>query len=242
VLQGLYSAAAGMAAQQQRIDAVSNDVANVSTAGYKKTKLAFRDLAYAEASTGQGVRAGAGAAVMSVGRSQQAGAIEVTGQPLDVAIAGDGYLPVRRADGQLGLTRQGALRLDVDRRLVTAAGDRVEPNIVVPPNVALEDVAIGPDGTVTAAGRALGRIQLRDVPAPAGLLEAGDSVLVPTQASGAVRNAGDATIQQGALERSNVDMGEAMVDLMEAQRSYTLASRALQTQDQLLETANGIRR
>ena len=242
MLQGLYSAAAGMAAQQQRIDAVSNDVANVSTTGYKRQNLAFRDLAYQDVATGQGVRAGAGAAVMSVGRSQQAGAVEATGQPLDVAIAGNGFIPVRRPDGELGLTRQGALQLNVQRQLVTAAGDRVEPAITVPPGVAVEDIAIAPNGTVRAGGRDLGRIVLRDVPAPSGLLSVADSVFTPTQASGAARNATGATLQQGALERSNVDRGEAMVDLMEAQRSYTLASKALQTQDQLLETANGIRR
>ena len=241
MLQGLYSAAAGMAAQQQRIDAVSNDVANVSTAGYKRQKLAFRDLAYQEAATGNGVQVGAGAAVTSVGRSQAAGTIEPTGQPFDLAIAGDGYLPVRRPDGQLGLTRQGALQLNADRQLVTARGDRIVPDITIPRDVDVADVTIGADGTVTAQGRAIGRIVLRDVPAPQGLVSIGESVLVPSQASGAPR-AATGTLQQGALERSNVDMSEAMVDLMEAQRSYSLASRALQTQDQLMEIANGVKR
>jgi flagellar basal-body rod protein FlgG len=230
-----------MAAQQQRIDAVSNDVANVSTAGYKRQRLSFRDLAYADAPTGNGVRAGAGAAVASAGRSQLAGAIESTGQPLDVAIEGDGFLAVRRPDGSTGLTRQGALRLAADRRLVTANGDRLIPDVTIPQDVAPEDVSIATDGTVTGAGRTLGRIELRTVPAPAGLLSAGGSVLVPTDASGAPRAAAG-TVRQGALERSNVDMADAMVELMEAQRSYTLASRAIQTQDQLLEIANGVKR
>lgn len=241
MLQGLYSAAAGMAAQQQRIDAVSNDVANVSTAGYKRQKLAFRDLAYTDVPTGNGVRAGAGSAAMDAGRSQVAGAVEVTGQPLDVAITGDGFLPVRRADGQLGLTRQGALRLNAEGSLVTAAGDRLVPDIRVPRDVQPSDVAIAADGTVTAQGRQLGRIQLRDVPAPQGLVPVGASVFVVSQASGGARNA-DGALQQGALERSNVDMGEAMVDLMEAQRAYSLASRAIKTQDDLLEIANGVKR
>jgi flagellar basal-body rod protein FlgG len=241
VLEGLYSAAAGMAAQQQRIDAVSNDVANVSTAGYKKTRLAFRDLAYAAQATGNGVRAGAGAATALASRSQAPGAIEETGQPFDVAIVGDGYLQVRRSDGQVGLTRQGALRLNTDRELVTAAGDRLQPRIRVPADVAPSDVSIGPDGTVTAAGRTLGRITLREVPAPAGLLDVGASVSVPTRASGALRASG-AQLQQGALERSNVDMGDSMTELMEAQRAYSMASKALQTQDQLMEIANGVKR
>jgi flagellar basal-body rod protein FlgG len=231
-----------MAAQQQRIDAVSNDVANVSTAGYKGTKLAFRDLAYREAETGNGVRAGAGAAAMDVGRTQRAGAIETTGQPLDVAISGDGYLQVRRTDGSTGLTRQGALRLNAERQLTTAAGDRIEPAITIPEDVQVTDLAIGADGQITAAGRTLGQLALRTVPASAQLRPVGDSVFVATNASGALRPAPGAKIQQGALERSNVDMADSMVDLMEAQKAYTLASRAVQTQDQLLEIANQVRR
>jgi len=230
-----------MAAQQQRIDAVSNDVANVSTAGYKSQRIDFRDLAYAEESTGNGVRAGAGAAVTHAGRSQAAGSIQSTGQALDLAIEGDGYIAVRRPDGELGLTRQGSLRVNGARELVTAAGDRLEPPINVPADVDPASITVGSDGRVTAAGRELGRIQLRDVPAPAGLLPVGESIYVATQASGAVGDA-TGTLRQGALEGSNVDMGEAMVNLMEAQRAFTLASRALQTQDQMLEVANGIRR
>jgi flagellar basal-body rod protein FlgG len=230
-----------MAAQQQRIDAVSNDVANVSTAGYKGTKLSFRDLAYREADTGNGVRAGAGAAAMDVGRTTRDGQIQTTEQPLDVAIEGDGYIPVRRADGTEGLTRQGALRLNAERQLTTATGERILPQITIPADVPVDDVAIAADGTITGGGRTIGKITLRTVPAPAQLRPVGDSVFVATGASGAIRNA-DGRLQQHALERSNVDMADAMVELMEAQRAYTLASRAIQTQDQLMEIANGVRR
>jgi flagellar basal-body rod protein FlgG len=242
VLQGLYSAAAGMAAQQQRLDAISNDVANVSTAGYKRTRLAFRDLAYTEVPAGNGVRAGAGAAAMDAGRSQAQGALQSTGQPLDVAIEGDGYLQVRRPDGTVALTRQGALRIDGARNLTTALGDLVEPRITVPQDVAADDLAIRPDGTVTGNGRELGRLRVVDVPAPDGLLALGDSVLAPTAASGGVRDAVGASVRQGVLEGSNVDLGDSMVDMMEAQRAFTLASRAIQTQDQLMEIANGVKR
>ena len=242
MLEGLYSAAAGMAAQQQRIDAVSNDIANVSTTGYKRTRLSFRDLAYAAQSTGSDVRAGAGAATAWASRSQTAGSIEETGQPFDVAIVGDGYLQIRRPDGQVGLTRSGSLRMDADRQLVTVNGDRLVPPVDIPADVAAGDVSIGPDGAITApGGRALGKITLRDVPAPAGLQDIGGSVSVPTQASGAVRNA-TGTLQQGALERSNVDMAEAMTNLVEAQRGFSMASKALQMQDQLMEIANGVKR
>ena len=241
MLQGLYSAAAGMAAQQQRIDALSNDVANVNTAGYKRQRLDFRDLAYQDVPTGNGVRAGAGAAVTSAGRSMAGGSIETTGQALDIAIEGEGFIPVRRADGSAALTRAGALRINAERQLVTSTGERVQPAITIPQDAAMDDVSIGPDGTVTALGRPVGRIQLQDVPAPQGLLAAGDNLVVPTEASGAPRNA-TGTIRQGALERSNVDIAEAMTELLEAQRSYTMASRVIQTQDQLMEIANGVKR
>ncbi len=242
MLQGLYSAAAGMAAQQQRIDAVSNDVANVNTAGYKRERLSCRDLAYTDVPTGNGVRAGAGAAASSAGRSQQQGAMLATGEPLDVAIEGDGFLTVRRGDGSEGLTRQGALRLNTARQLVTVAGDRIQPPVTVPQDVDVKQVAIGPDGTITAQGRRLGQLQVRDVPAPQGLLAVGESVFTPTEASGAPREARGAVVRQGVLEGSNVDMADAMVDMMDAQRSYTMASRAIQTQDQLMEIANGVKR
>lgn len=232
-----------MATQQQRIDAVSNDVANVSTAGYKGTKLAFRDLAYREAETGNGVRAGAGSAALDMGRTSAAGAIEITERPLDVAIQGNGFIPVRRPDGTEALTRNGALQVNAQRQLVTNTGDYVVPAITIPADADETKLAIAKDGTVTAGDRTLGRIQLRTVPAPGQLQPVGDSLFVATPGSGAVRNAGaDATLQQGALEGSNVDMASAMVDLMEAQRAYSMASRAVQTQDQLMEIANGVRR
>jgi flagellar basal-body rod protein FlgG len=231
-----------MAAQQQRIDAVSNDVANINTAGYKRQRLSFRDLAYTDVPTGNGVRAGAGSAATAGGRSQLQGSMQATGEPLDVAIEGEGFLRVRRADGSEGLTRHGALRLNADRQLTTATGDRVQPPITIPRDIDAKDVAIAPDGAVTAQGRALGRIELRDVPAPQGLLSVGDSTFVATEASGATRPAGGAALRQGVLEGSNVDLADAMVDMMDAQRSYTLASRAIQTQDQLLEIANGVKR
>jgi flagellar basal-body rod protein FlgG len=244
MLEGLYSAAAGMSAQQTRIDAVGEDLANVSTAGYKRQRLAFRDLVYVAEPNGatQGVRAGAGAGVEFFDRSRAQGAVQRTDQPLDVAIGGDGYLTVRREDGTTALTRSGALRLDANREVVTAAGERLVPPLRLPADVSLAQVGIAPDGRVTANGRALGRIALVEVPAPAGLRSIGDNLFATTAASGAARPARDAALQQGALEMSNVDMADAMTDLIDAQRTYGLASKAVQNQDQAMEIANGIRR
>src|ERR1700741_4944282 len=113
MLEGLYSAAAGMVAQQQRLDAITNDVANVSTTGYQAQRVGFRDLLYSPVAGLPGaVGGGAGAATPLLGRSQAQGPIQDTGQPLDVAIQGPGYLEVRRADGSTALTRDGALQVD----------------------------------------------------------------------------------------------------------------------------------
>lgn len=241
MLEGLYSSAAGMTAQQQRIDVVANDLANVSTAGYKKARASFRDLAYAAERTGNGVRAGAGSAMAMASRSQAAGAIQETGNPFDLAIVGDGFIQVRRSDGTTGLTRQGALRLAEDGNLVTANGDRLQPPVKIPNGVDPSSVSIAEDGTVSGGGQQIGRITLRDVPAPAGLMDVGGSVSVATAASGDIRDA-TGTLRQGALEQSNVEMADAMAELVEAQRAFSMASKALQNQDSMMEIANQVKR
>jgi len=244
MLEGLYSAAAGMTAQQQRLDALSNDIANVSTAGYQGQRLAFRDLAYAEEPAGAapGVRAGAGAAMTAIGRTTAQGALQPTGRSLDVALAGDGFISVRRADGGDALTRSGALTLSTNRELVTPSGDRVQPPVRVPQDVDPDDLTIAADGTVSAAGRRLGRVGVVEVPAKAGLQPLGDNLFATTAASGAARPARETAVTQGVLEASNVDMSVAMTELMEAQRAYSMASRAIQNADQQMEIANGVKR
>lgn len=246
MLEGLYSAAAGMNAQQQRIDGVANDLANSSTTGYKHVRVGFRDLLYSAQGGGAGptVLAGAGAAAGFIGRSQEQGATLNTGQPLDVAIQGPGFLQVRRPGGSLALTRDGSLRLDATGRLTTKDGDLVQPLITVPGGTTPDELSIGADGTVRVGdGRALGRIELVTVPAPDGLQALGDNLFAATAQSGAATAAGnDTTLRQGALEGSNVDVGDAMVDMIDAQRSFQLASKAIQMQDQMLEIANQVKR
>jgi flagellar basal-body rod protein FlgG len=246
MLEGLYSAAAGMAAQQQRIDGVSNDLANASTTGYKHVRIGFRDLLYNAQGgrAGASVVAGAGAAAQFIGRGQGQGALLTTEQPLDVAIQGPGFLQVKRADGSTALTRDGSLRFDAERRLTTKDGLLVEPGIAFPRGTSAEQVSIGADGTVrVGTGRPLGRIELVTVPAPDGLQSLGDNLFATTDDSGATRPAGDGTVlRQGALEGSNVDVGDAMVDMIDAQRSFQMASKAIQMQDQMLEVANQVKR
>jgi len=246
MLEGLYSAAAGMAAQQQRIDGVANDLANVSTTGYKRVRIGFRDLLYNQQgpSAGPTVRAGAGAAAGMFGRSQEQGALQTTGNPLDLAIEGPGFFQVRRADGSTALTRDGALRLDANGRLVTQDGALLDPPITVPKGTTADQLAIGADGTVRLGkAAAIGRIQLVDVPAPDGLQPLGGNLFAPTGQSGQPAAVGaGSTLRQGLLEGSNVDVGDAMVDMMDAQRSFQMASKAIQMQDQMLEVANQVKR
>jgi flagellar basal-body rod protein FlgG len=248
MLEGLNSAAAGMAAQQQRMDAVSNDLANANTTGYKHVRVGFRDLAYEQAgrASARGVRTGAGAAAVDAGRAWQQGSLQRTDRPLDVAIQGDGFLRVRLADGRDALTRDGGIHIDGARRLTSGTGGLFMGGarpITIPQGVTEDQVAIGPDGTVTAAGRRVGRLDLVTVPAPAGLTPVGDNAFMASAASGAAVAAPRATsIAAGVLEASNVEMSESMVALIESQRAYQLASKAINTADEMMQIANQVKR
>jgi flagellar basal-body rod protein FlgG len=241
MLQGLYSAASGMSAQQQQFDAISNDMANLDTPGYQSTILGFHDLLYSSGNYGSNVATGAGAAAEVMGRDQTQGAIQQTGQPLDVAIGGQGYLEVRRQDGTIGLTRNGALQLNDKRQLTTQTGMLVQPPITIPAGVDPSEVSIASNGTVSVGKQTLGKLSLVDVPAPDGLVADGDSVFSATAASGALKPAKGASVQQGALEGSNVDMGAEMSKMMAAQQQYAMGSQAVQYQAQMLQIANEIK-
>jgi flagellar basal-body rod protein FlgG len=241
MLEGLYSAASGMEAQQQQFDSISNDMANLDTPGYQSTILGFHDLLYSNGNYGSNVATGAGAAAEVVGRDQTQGAIQQTGQPLDVAIGGEGYLEVRRPDGTIGLTRNGALQLNDKRQLTTQTGMLVQPPITIPAGVDPSQVSIASNGTVSVGKQTLGKLSLVDVPAPDGLVADGDSVFSATAASGALKAAKGATLQQGALEGSNVNMGDEMSKMMAAQQQYAMGSQAIQYQAQMLQIANEIK-
>ena len=234
-----------MAAQQQRMDAVANDLANANTTGYKHQRVGFRDLVYDQTgrSSAQGVRTGSGAAAVDVGRAFAQGTLQRTDRPLDVAIQGEGFLRVRLADGRDALTRDGGLHIDGNRRLTTSTGALVQPAITVPEGVAEDQVSIGQDGTVLAAGNRIGRLDVVTVRSQAGLLSVGNNAFVTTAASGAAIAAPRATsLTQGALEASNTDMAEAMVSMIESQRAYQLASKAISTADEMMGIANQVKR
>ena len=243
MLEGLYTAAAGMAAQQQRMDSLANDVANVNTAGYKSVRTGFRDLVYAQGGRGTAndVTIGAGSAVQTVGRSFAQGALRETGQPLDVALQGPGFLQVRTPEGQLALTRDGALRVTNTGQLVTSTGAQIVPPINFPAGISLNEVAVNPDGTIVAGNRTIGRLVAVDVTSPQALTAVGDNLFVANAQSGAPRGV-PTTFAGGHLEGSNVELSDAMVDMMNSQRAYDLASRAVRQQDEMAAIANGIRR
>jgi flagellar basal-body rod protein FlgG len=244
MLEGMYTAAAGMAAQQQRLDALSNDLANVNTIGYKRLRVAFRDLVYTASGPGgqAGVMEGSGAAASIIGRGRTTASLKTTGEALDVAIDGPGVQQVRRPDGGLALTRNGQLTVDVQRRLCSG-GLPLEPPVRIPAGIDEAGMTIAPDGKVSNGGGVLGRIELLTVASRDRLQSIGDNLLVANADSGAPARAGaDTTLKQGVLEASDVDLGDAMADMMIAQRSYSLASRAIDMQNQMAQIANQLKK
>lgn len=238
----LTTAAAGMEAQQAWMDALSGDIANVSTTGYKSQRVGFRDLLYQSPGRGgaAGTRTGAGAAAEVIGQNLEQGTLEATERPLDVALTTPGYIQVRAAGGGVALTRDGNLQIGPDGQLRTATGQALQPPVRIPKGVDPENISIAPDGTVSAGKRTLGRIALVQVTNPDGLQADGENGFLPTAASGPVRAARGTRLQQGALEASNVDMASVMTAMTEAQQGYALAGKAVTTQDEVLAVANGL--
>jgi flagellar basal-body rod protein FlgG len=242
MLEGLISAAAGMSAQQLQLDAISNDLANLSTGGYKSERVAFNDLLYNKVDqAGTETTAGAGAAARIIGRSQTQGALKETGQPLDLAIEGDGWFQLTRPNGSTGLSRNGAFQLDSRGEIVDAEGDRLNPPIKLPAGVTASELRIAPDGTVTAGTRKLGQIKLVTVTSPDHLRPEGGGLLTPTAESGAPRTGAAGHLRQGALEDSNVDVGKDMASMMGTERAYQMSSTAIQTESQMMSIANQLK-
>jgi flagellar basal-body rod protein FlgG len=238
MLNGLYSAASGMLAQQTRMDMLANDMANLDTTGYKQARIGFRDLLY---NSEQGMRVGAGTAVVAAGRNDAEGALSQTGDPLSLAITGPGFFQVRRSDGSTALTRDGDFTTDASGAVVTQSGERLVPPIHIPKGTDPDQVSVASDGTVTAGQTKLGKIALVNVTNTAGLQALGNNLFATTSNSGSIRAITGSSMQQGYLEASNVDLAQTMVALIDAQRSYSMDSRAIQNQDQMMQVANNIR-
>jgi flagellar basal-body rod protein FlgG len=245
MLQGLYAAASGMEAQQNQFNAIANDMANIDTPGYQATEVGFQDLLYSSAGSASGspaIATGAGSQSAIVGRSFAQGAIQNTGRSLDVAIQGPGYLQVRRDDGTIGLTRNGTLQVNAQGEITNQDGNPLVPPLKLPKGTDADNIKIETNGQVISGSRTIGKLALVNVPAPNQLQPDGDSLFSVTAGSGATRPATGSSIQQGALEGSNVDVAQDMTTMINAQRSYQMASQAIQYQDQMLQIADQIKK
>jgi flagellar basal-body rod protein FlgG len=261
MLRSLYTAATGMDAQQLKMDVIANNIANANTTGFKKSQAEFEDLLSetiraASAPDPQGgsepspLQVGLGVRTGSTSRAFSQGDMLNTGNPLDLAIEGVGFLRVERANGELAYTRAGSLRVDAAGRLSTPHGELIEPAITVPQEA--QSVTIKPDGTVQATmpGRTepveLGQIELTTFQNPAGLTALGSNLFQETPASGDPVNGkpgenGRGMLSQGFLENANVKAVEEMIDMISTQRAYELNSKVIQTADQMLQRLTSMR-
>lgn len=235
MIEGMYTAAAGMAAQQRATEALANDIANLSTPGYKAVKVRFRDLL--EERGAPGVTSGAGATADVSGRAWTQGTLYDTERPLDLAIDGPGFFTVRRADGGAALTRNGSFQLDGRGRLATSDGDLVLPGVTVPRGTDVTQLRIDAEGTARLGGTVVGRADVVDVPVRDALRAAGGGLFEAGAASGDPRPATGARVQQARLEASNA----SVLQLVGGQRTFQFLARVIKVQDEVLATANRIR-
>ncbi|MBW1675899.1 MAG: flagellar basal-body rod protein FlgG [Deltaproteobacteria bacterium] len=260
MLRGLWSAASGMAAQKLTIDIIANNLANVNTVGFKKSRGEFQDLMYqtikqAGAVTsggGQiptGIHVGMGTMPLGVQKLFMQGNFKETKNELDLAIEGRGFFKVLSNDQEL-YTRAGNFKLDADGNVCTPNGDRLQPEITIPAGTV--SIHIDKTGTVTVfdssgRGSSLGAIELYTFPNPSGLFSMGHNLYRSTDASGEAipgtpGTDGVGTIAQEFIEMSNVDVVEEMVAMIMAQRAYEINSKAIQTADSMMQMANNIKR
>ena len=244
----------GVQAQDAKLQAIANNLANVNTVGFKRDRVVFEDLFYqvdaqpgaqsADNTVSNGVQLGNGVHVVGTQKIFTNGSIQTTSQPLDVAISGNGFLQVRRPDGTPAYTRAGQLQVDANGVLVNAQGLPLVPQITVPNNAL--SLTIGANGMVSAAvpgstaPTELGQLTLTTFVNPAGLQALGENLFQETAASGNPNEgqpgtAGIGTLKQGALEGSNVQVVEEMVDMIAAQRTYEMNTKVLSAADNMLQ-------
>lgn len=262
MIRALHTAAAGMESQQFNIDVIANNLANVNTNGFKTVRADFEDLLYqtlrpagATAAGGtqlpSGLQVGLGSRPAATYGLFTTGALQVTGNPLDMAIEGDGFFKVLLPDGAIAYTRDGGFKMDAQGRLVTSNGYPLEPEIIIPPDA--EQIMIGRDGMISVRRggqdgvEELGQITLVRFVNPAGLNRIGLNLYRLTPAAGepiegAPGTNGIGSIASSALEASNVQIVDEMVRLIMAQRAYEVNSRAIQTADEMLSVAKDLKR
>jgi len=254
----LWAAKTGLDAQQTRMTVTSNNLANVSTTGFKKGRAVFEDLMYQNvrqvgASTSQdtqaptGLHLGTGVRVVATEKSYTQGSLSQTGNALDIAIEGRGFFQVQMPDGTMAYTRDGDFQTNAQGQLVTSSGYAVQPGITIPDGA--QSISVGTDGVFSAllpgqsAPTQIGQIQLVDFINPSGLQPRGDNLLLESAASGTATTGnpglnGLGAVRQGELEGSNVNVVEELVSMIETQRAYEMNSKAISTTDQMLEYVN----
>jgi flagellar basal-body rod protein FlgG len=261
-MQSLYTAATGMAAQQLNIDTISNNLANVSTTGFKKQRVNFQDLLYLnlkpagtptspETNTPMPLQVGEGVKPVSTQRIFTEGAIQNTNNPLDLLIEGDdSFFQITLPDGQTAYTRDGSFVRDANGNVVTADGYFLDPPVQIPADAS--QVQITPTGQimVTVAGSSqsvqVGQLELSRFVNPAGLQAEGSNLFTQTAASGdpiqgTPGSISFPSVQQGSLESSNVDVVDEMVNLIVAQRAYEMNSKAVSTSDDMLQILDNMK-
>lgn len=253
----LHVARTGLDAQNMRMQVIANNLANVNTAGFKRDRASFATLAYeavtapGTSSTDQnkyaiGLNLGTGVQITGTARIDTQGALTMTSNPLDMAIEGAGYFQVQMPDGRMGYTRAGDFSVSAEGTLVTTNGMPVQPQITIPAGATA--ISVGSDGTVTAqvAGDGqpteVGRIEVARFANSAGLQSIGNNLLVETPASGAPQVGtpgleGRGAIHSGAIEGSNVNVVEELVDMIETQRAYEVNSKMIQAADEMMRNA-----
>lgn len=251
----LYVAKTGLSAQDTQLTTVANNLANVSTVGFKRDRAVFEDLLYQiqrqpgaqsteETQLPSGLQLGTGVRVVGTQKQFTEGSLQITDNALDVAIDGRGFLQILQPDGTIAYTRNGQFHLNSDGQLATADGLLLQPVIAVPEDA--QTITIGTDGTVSAIipgvadPQELGNIQLVDFINPGGLQAAGGNLFLETASSGnpilgTPGQDGLGNLQQGALENSNVDIVEEMVNMITTQRAYEMNSKVVSTADQMLQ-------
>jgi len=262
MIKAMRTAATGMIAQQMNVDNIANNLANVNTTGFKKTKVEFQDVLYQNyrkagtasavgAEVPAGLAIGYGTRAVATVRNFIVGDLAQTGNPLDLAISGDGFFQIQNSDGTTAYTRDGALKLSADGRIVNSDGLPLLPEITIP--IDATSISVGADGVVDVQqvgqedSTQIGQIELARFMNPAGLQSLGKNLMVATGASGAPQ-VGNPTqnglggIYQGYNEMSNVSVVDEMVNMIVAQRAYEMNSKAIQTAEDMAQIANGLKR
>jgi flagellar basal-body rod protein FlgG len=263
MIRALWTAAAGMSCQQTNVDVISNNLANVNTAGFKRSRPDFQDLLYQTMRTAgtmsnqgselpSGLQVGMGTRVMSTQKVFAQGNYKETQNPLDMLVEGNGFFQLQAPNGEMVYSRAGSFRVDSQGRVTNSEGWLLMPEVTIPANAA--EISVGSDGTISIVNGETGLMEDLGTPIelvrfanPAGLMSGGHSMFHHTEAAGdpilgTPGTDGLGSVTQGFLEMSNVSVVEEMVNLIAGQRAYEINSKAIQASDDMLQTANNVKR